>query len=441
MSLRTEQLQQTMIRVDGHAPGSGLAKHKKMATSPFVMLRGAAAVFYEDLAQGRIQLPEALNSWPLTSVMGDCHISNFGLFSEEGSHSTQVIFAPNDFDDACIGHAGWDLIRFGISLLLSADHCRGAIDGRYTTVEPFEKTKSVSNKQTLMALQQFFISYNQCCENLFYKRIDYHQVLNSFKPDHILFKPYNKALSRTASGESFALKSSLAKAIDLRSSTLRFRDLPDRFSRLPAAEFEAIKETFSPYVDDDIIDIVARQGAGTGSNNMQRYYLLVGPQSNTSGASSMENWPLHHIVEVKKQRNAAPLYHFSELSPVNQLNPAHLTVVCQRRMQRHPDLVLDEVFWRDAHWLVRSRHHAKVGIDPATVAAGKRARNGGFIEYAAACGEALALAHARGDRRSNRFEQAVINSLTDVQAELIQTITDYAGQVQQDWQWLSKIES
>ena len=116
------------------------------------MLRGASPVFYQDLAKLTFRLPEAIESWPLTMVMGDCHVSNFGFFSEEGSHGDQVIFAPNDFDDACVGHAGWDLLRYGVSLLLCADHCQGAIEGRYLLPEPLDKNKVVSTEDAAKAL-------------------------------------------------------------------------------------------------------------------------------------------------------------------------------------------------------------------------------------------------------------------------------------------------
>ena len=435
MTQRPEQLTRVMQRVDGAHPGSGLAKHHKMTISPFVFLRGASSQFYDDLAQGVSQLPEALKAWPLTGVIGDCHISNFGMFSEEGSHGDHVIFAPNDFDDACVGHAGWDLLRLATSLILCADHCDGVYQGRYPAEQPLEK-KTVGKKQLQQALEALFSSYTLCCEKLLFGNQDYNFVLDNFAEEHILSKPYRKALKRTAAGEDFALKSSLAKAVDLRSAPLKFRDIPERFTRLSPPEYQAVEKAFAPYVDDTIVDITTRIGAGTGSVNMQRYYLLVGPKD-----CSMANWPQYHIVEVKKQRAAAPLHEFAQLSPVNQLNPAHLTIVSQRRMQRNPDLVLDEVRWNGAHWLVRSRHHAKVGIDPEDIAVGKRARSGGFSEYAATCGEALALAHSRYDRRSQLFEQAVVQDLPRTTEELIKTAHGYAEQVKQDWEWLSSLDS
>ncbi|TDO95765.1 DUF2252 family protein [Marinomonas balearica] len=437
---RVEELNQVMTRVDGVAPGSGLEKHRKMAVSPFVMLRGASSVFYRDLAHSKVELPHGINQWPQAMIMGDCHISNFGFFSEEGSHGEEVIFAPNDFDDACVGFAGWDLLRFGVSLILTADHCQGVLAGRYVPLEPLSKSKVVDDAAVQNALLSFIHGYRSACEKLVEKTWDYSHVLNGFDNEHILFKPEQKAIKRMDSGEDFLTKSSLAKAVDLTvdlsEQSPRFRDISDRFSRIEGAEYRELEKAFAPYVDDSILDIVVRLGAGTGSVNMTRYYLLVGPNPLLSKAEIS----LCHIVEVKKQRAAAPLYEFHDLSPINQLNPAHLTVNCQRRMQRNPDLVLDDVMWKKAPWLVRSRHHARVGIDPEDIACGKRAEKGGFADYAEACGVVLALAHARSDRRSNQFEKAVVETSSEAWSGLIQSQRDYAKQVTSDWEWLRSVE-
>ena len=56
---------------------------------------------------------------------------------------------------------------------------------------------------------------------------------------------------------------------------------------------------------------------------------------------------------------------------------------------KKPDLVLDEVKFENAHYLVRSRHHAKVGIDPQDIAMGNKAINGGFEYFAGCAGIAL----------------------------------------------------
>ena len=298
---RQNLIRAELLRVDGADPGAWAPspKHRKMAASPLRFLRGSAQLYYADLANGTLQLPQALLARvPTTAVMGDCHVSNFGFLTEEGSHGDAVVFCPNDYDDACMGHAVWDLARYIASLVL-------------------------------------------------------------------------------------------------------------------------------------------RLGAGTGSVDLERFYLLVGPED-FAGDGDL---PLCHVVEVKQQRRASPLYHFPDLRPENRLNPAHLTVDCQRLMQRSPDMVLDEAVWEGKHWLVRSRHHARVGIAPEDVALAKKKPGKGLTAYAGACGEALALAHARGDRRSTRFEAAMARVLAEETDALLDAAGGYAARLIADRQLLKAVMS
>lgn len=428
MSARHTEVQECLKRVDQKL---GIPKHQKMSLSPFIFFRGSAALFYQDLASGLLQIPSALQELPLTTIMGDCHSSNFGFLSEEGSHSSDIIFSPNDFDDACIGHATWDLLRFSTSLFLCAAHCQAISEGRIEAEEGLGKAY-VGQDRAEEAARAFVQAYRRA-----YSSQDarlYQSGLDQFPEQHFLFKSFNKAKRRAAGGEDFYRKSAIAKSVDLEARPLRFAARADRFELLSEDELKAIHFDLAPFVDDSILDIVKRLNAGTGSVNMDRYYLLVGPEG-----ADKKDLELCHLVEVKHQREAAPIHYFPELSPNNRLNPAHLTVMCQRRMQRSPDMVLDETEWRDGHWLIRSRHHARLGFDPEDIALGKKASKAGFKEYAEACGTALALAHCRGDRRSQGFEQAVQKSLSGQEHILVDTAKSYAKQVVQDCQILKQL--
>ena len=435
MSKRSSFISQCLSRVDHACPSTGIAKHYKMATSPFVFLRGSAPLFYADIKAGTINLPNKLLSLPKTTIMGDCHAANFGFLTEEGSHGDQVIFSPNDFDDACIGHAVWDLSRFITSLFLTKKHCQLIKANKIAAEKDYSDKLVISLDDCLLAAQQFLTSYIKCCQESINQSQTRHQALTDFSVKHILHKPLLKAQARAANGVDFYQKSALTKAIDIDGNNIKFADNPEKFAKLSAVRYQAIIEQFSPYVDDYIHDVVIRLNAGTGSVNMGRYYLLVGPKDKPN-----KQLDLCHIIEVKQQRQAAPLFYFDNLSPINQLNAAHLTVNCQRKMQRSPDLVLDEVEWQKEHWLVRSRHHAKVGIKPEQIGLGKKAvSKKGFIDYASACGTALALAHSRGDRRSTLFEQSVAAVLPQTSNELISVCQQYAQQVEQDTKLLAEL--
>ena len=151
---RQDTLLQYFEDHDGCAPDSELAKHQKMAHSPFQFFRGSAPLMYRDLAGQVIHLPEALSDIPVTTIMGDCHTSNFGFLSEEGSHGETVVFSPNDFDDACFGHASWDLLRFLVSLPLA--HAEAAQIQADSDCEKL-KTKPLADEQQIHSAQQAFL--------------------------------------------------------------------------------------------------------------------------------------------------------------------------------------------------------------------------------------------------------------------------------------------
>lgn len=435
MAARREIIAQVLLGVDGVAPQSSapLAKHIKMAASPFSFMRGSAALFYRDLAErdwGRFP-PALRDAIPLTAIQGDCHLSNFGFITEEGSHGDSVIFSLNDFDDACIGHGVWDLLRFATSLHLAADYLQGVQRGRYQQVKKadFSGRPVADDAMARRANEIFLDSYIAQCDALSSAGGGHKQVIDDFPAGHVLQPLWCKARKRAAGGAQFSRKSALAKAAVWQQADIRFDRQSRDFAELTAARRGELEAHFAPYMDDCVLDVAERLDAGTGSVNMGRYYFLVGPQQGHYPG----DLELCHIVEVKQQRRAAPLAFFAGLSPTNQLNPAHLTVVCQRRMQRQADLVLDETVWQGVHWLIRSRHHAKVGIAPEALLTQPAAGEAGLLQYGRACGRALALAHSRGDRRSTRYEQALCKNLPPQRRALLDAAAGCAEQTQRDW--------
>jgi len=88
----------------------------RMTASPLGYLRGAAALFYELLADH----PE-LSAGPEGEgwLVGDAHLENFGAFrSEDGRGSEAVVFDVNDFDEAVVGPFRWDVVRLLTSVIL-----------------------------------------------------------------------------------------------------------------------------------------------------------------------------------------------------------------------------------------------------------------------------------------------------------------------------------
>jgi uncharacterized protein (DUF2252 family) len=116
-------------------------------------------LFYADIKNSVLKLPAPLTTKiPLTCVIGDCHLCNFGFFTEEGSSGYRVIFAPNDFDDACVGHAVWDWSLRAISILLAADYCQGIKQQHYDNADELELDglQVVTSKDAVAAVRCFF---------------------------------------------------------------------------------------------------------------------------------------------------------------------------------------------------------------------------------------------------------------------------------------------
>jgi uncharacterized protein (DUF2252 family) len=87
-------------------------KYKLMADNAFTFFRAACHLFYEDLTSNPI-----LNQGPLVWSCGDLHLENFGSYR---ALNGLVYFDINDFEEAMLTPATWDLARFLCSIGMAA---------------------------------------------------------------------------------------------------------------------------------------------------------------------------------------------------------------------------------------------------------------------------------------------------------------------------------
>jgi len=97
----------------GRDPERLALKYRAMADNPFSFLRGTCHLFYADLPAGGM-LDEAPAAW----ICGDLHLENFGSYKGENRLS---YFDINDFDEAILAPAHWELSRFLVSVLVAAE--------------------------------------------------------------------------------------------------------------------------------------------------------------------------------------------------------------------------------------------------------------------------------------------------------------------------------
>lgn len=95
-------------------------KYRLLADNPFAFLRGTCHLFYQDFPADA-----ALNRAPAAWICGDLHLENFGTYKGDNRLS---YFDINDFDEALLAPASWELSRFLVSVLVAADalHVRPA---------------------------------------------------------------------------------------------------------------------------------------------------------------------------------------------------------------------------------------------------------------------------------------------------------------------------
>ena len=86
-------------------------KYAFMNENSFRFFRGTCHLFYEDLAKAK-PLPDS----PLTWICGDLHIENFGSYK---GNNRLVYFDLNDFDEAILAPANWELVRMITSIFVA----------------------------------------------------------------------------------------------------------------------------------------------------------------------------------------------------------------------------------------------------------------------------------------------------------------------------------
>jgi uncharacterized protein (DUF2252 family) len=87
----------------GREPERLQLKYKKMRSSAFAFLRGSCHLFYAGLP-----ITGVLAAAPLVWCCGDLHLENFGSYKAD---DRLVYFDINDFDEAALAPASWDLVR------------------------------------------------------------------------------------------------------------------------------------------------------------------------------------------------------------------------------------------------------------------------------------------------------------------------------------------
>jgi len=225
----------------GRRPDTLALKYAKLRKNPFSFFRGTAHLFY-----AYAPLPSSLAA-PLAGLTGDLHLENFGAYRGDNG---LACFSVNDFDEALVGPAAWDLARFVACLFVGLASLKW------------------SNDETKDLAHHFLASYAQAVE-----------AGGPRLPDADLIDgPIGAIIRGFPAGAPFNF---LDDPTDLTASGRQLNLSNKRFLPIDAGERAAVMEHVAAFARQNeaagpllVLDVV-RLVAGTSSLGLDRYAVLM----------------------------------------------------------------------------------------------------------------------------------------------------------------------
>ncbi|MFC7304747.1 DUF2252 domain-containing protein [Streptomyces monticola] len=359
-------------------------RYARMSSSPFVFLRGAAAVMAADLAaQPHTRLT--------VQLCGDAHLLNFGLYA---SPERALVFDVNDFDETLPGPFEWDVKRLATSIAVAAR------DNGFTDAE--------ARSAVLASVESYRLTMRRLAGlgelAVWYERVDTQDVL-------ALVGTQDRRRVRTTLARARQRTSlqALDKLTEVEGGRRRFLHDPPLLQPIGAALRAAVGEVFAEYrstlpeerrvlLDRFHVVDAARKVVGAGSVGIRCFVALL------EGRDADD--PL--FLQIKE---AEPSVLERHLGPSPHEHHGRRVVAGQRLMQATSDIFLGWVTGPEGrHYYWRQLRDMKGSADVTTM------RPRLLSRYAGLCGRTLARAHARtGDRiaianylgRADTFDRAV----------------------------------
>lgn len=338
-------------------------RYQRMALSPWNYFRGAAAVMAADLAT-------APHTGIEVQLCGDAHVLNFGLWA---TPERNLSFDLRDFDETLPGPFEWDVKRLVTSLVVAA---------RENGLP--QRTADRAVAAALVGYRRRMSSYVDAHElDIWYDRVDVDDLLTYFVPEH---RPrldafiQKKAAHRTSQGAY----RKLTEVVDgqrriTEEPPFRQRVAGGRQEELVTDVIESYRKSLPPSIQHllgryHLVDFV-RQVVGVGSVGMRVYLVLL------EGRAGYD--PL--FLQVKQ---AAAAVYEQHLRPSAYSNHGARVINGKRQLQSATDIFAGWTTVGEHDYYVRQFRDMKVIPDSTRIAPV-------LVEFAAACGEAMARSHAR----------------------------------------------
>ena len=352
-------LAQNSIRVEELVP----IRHARMAASPWNYYRGAAAVMAADLASRP-------NSGLEVQLCGDAHVLNFGLWA---TPERNLLFDLRDFDETLPGPFEWDVERLAASLVVAAREvgikAATADDAVNAAVEAYRSR--IARFATALEL------------DIWYDATTVADLLEFFEPadrGRVSIHIEKQAKRRTSRGAFAKLTRMVGGrpridedppirvALDDQQQRRLERELLSGYRMTLREDRRSLLDRFTP------VDVV-RQVVGVGSVGMRVYLVLL--------EGRLGDDPL--FLQVKQ---AGPSVYEASTRPSPKSHHGERVVSGKRRLQSATDMFVGWGSLDGRDFYVRQFRDMKIIPDIDLIAPR-------LVEFATACGETLARAHAR----------------------------------------------
>jgi len=291
----------------GRAPDLVARKFAAMAASPFAFYRGSCQLFFDAWPAH-----SPLDRTPAAWGCGDLHFENFGSYKGD---NRLVYFDVNDFDEAALLPAAWDVTRFAAGVFVGAQAIAvGAGEARrlarvyvdaYATALSAGKARWVERDTATGRTRELLDAVrSRKLRALLDRRTKGSGATRRLRIDGKKTLPVSRA------------DAALARRL-VRAAAADLATLPESTSRPWGAGRGKPGARFFRVLD------VARRIAGTGSLGLDRWVVLVDGKGGADG---------QYLLDLKEARASAP----APRSPYRQPRWAHEAeriVAVQRRVQ------------------------------------------------------------------------------------------------------------
>jgi len=373
----------------GRDPELVARKYARIASDPFLFLRGTCHLFYADWHGGR-----SLDAAPRAWICGDLHLENFGSYKGD---NRLAYFDLNDFDEAALAPCTWEIARVLVSLHV-ARHALG-----------FDLREA-------RALTRCFLDH-------------YAAALASGKSRWI-----ERSLARGMVGELLC-QVELRKRRDFLDQRTerdgkRRRLLIDDVKLIALQKNErttllAWFEQFARRLDKPKFHRpldAARRVAGTGSLGLTRYAILVRGSGSPHG---------NVILDMKIAGDSSAGKRLARAQPTWP-DEATRIVTVQRRAQAIAPAFLMPVRYAGRDFVLKELQPSQDRLDLASVEGAAKPLSGAI----GAMGQLVAWSALRGSARqgaANADELVAFAQERSWRASLVEYVEDYSRQVVTDW--------